>query len=56
MDIDKTINRLQEIITDVSELRDLVPEWNNMEADELEMSIYESLHDIIKTKHGRKII
>lgn len=51
VNIDKTINELKEILEDVSELQDLVPEWNNIEAEQLTDSIYKRLSKLIEVKN-----
>lgn len=53
VDIDKSVDRLKDIIGGVAELSDLVPDWNKMEAEEIEQRIYNNLSDLIKSERKK---
>lgn len=48
-DFDDSIDKLQELCNEISELSDLVPQWNRIEADKHIDNIEEILFDLIKT-------
>ena len=43
----KSISILNELISEVSAMKDLIPEWSKLEADKIEMSIYKKLESLI---------
>lgn len=50
---DKTIDRLGEVIRDIDELTDLIPEWNQMEAQAIRENLFNNLNDCIETEATR---
>lgn len=52
MNVDQLVENLKEVVGDISELSDLIPDWNRMEADEIEQRLYETLMNMVTTKHG----
>jgi len=51
VNVDQLVDKLKEVVCDVSELSDLVPDWNRMEADEIEQRLHEALMDMVTTKN-----
>lgn len=50
VDIDKTVEELYEIGSMIEELRDLIPEWSQMEAETIEDDIFQKLESLIMTR------
>lgn len=47
---DETIDRLAEVINDIDELRDLIPDWSQMEAEEISERLYNNLSKCITSE------
>lgn len=50
VDIDRTVEELYEIGSLIDELKDLVPEWSQLEAETIEDDIFRKLESLIMTR------
>lgn len=47
---EKAIEALAEVLSLIDDLKDLIPEWNKTEADQLEDQIREKLSNVLDSK------